>query len=128
MCLGENMHLDLAQLLYLIDEMPEYIRLLKELEKRRNVKVVVIDAAKPYLIAALYQRLHRPTMVITAYPENSKQLYEQLFVWCSSGQINLFPEPDAIYYERIASDNSTELERLQVLSSLANIPSDEIYL
>ncbi|GAI21702.1 unnamed protein product, partial [marine sediment metagenome] len=35
-------------------------------------------------------------------------------------QIKLFPEPDALPYQRIASDTSTELERLQVLSALAN--------
>ncbi|GAI78760.1 unnamed protein product, partial [marine sediment metagenome] len=32
----------------------------------------------------------------------------------------LFPEPDALPYQRVASDTSTELERLQVLSALAN--------
>ncbi|MFC1950605.1 transcription-repair coupling factor, partial [Chloroflexota bacterium] len=37
--------------------------------------------------------------------------------------IKLFPEPDTLPYQRIASDTSTELERLQVLSTLANSES-----
>jgi transcription-repair coupling factor (superfamily II helicase) len=38
-------------------------------------------------------------------------------------QVKLFPEPDALPYQRIASDTSTELERVQVLSALANSES-----
>ncbi|GAG39949.1 unnamed protein product, partial [marine sediment metagenome] len=48
-----------------------------------------------------------------------------LLVWGASGQVELFPEPDALPYERIVSDSSTELERFQVLSALANIAGDD---
>ena len=116
------MQLDLTQLLSLIEEMPAYRQLIDELERKNgNTRVAVLDAAKPYLIAALYQSRHRPMLVVTAQPENSKKLYEQLLVWCASNQVKLFPEPDALPYERIASDNSTEMERLQALSALANV-------
>jgi len=113
--------LDLTQLLYLIEEMPTYHQLLDELKRQNgNPRVAVLDAAKPYLIAALYQNLKLPMLVVTAQPENSKKLYEQISTWSSSTQIKLFPEPDALPYQRIASDISTELERIQVLSALAN--------
>ena len=64
-------------------------------------------------------------LVVTAQPENSKKLYEQLLTWCASSEVKLFPEPDALPYERIVSDTSTELERLQVLSALADINGDD---
>ncbi len=109
-----KMELNLTQLLYLIDEMPAYRQLVNELgQKNGRTRAAVLDAAKPYLIAALYQSLHRPMLVVTAQPENGKKLYEQLLLWCPSNQVKLFPEPDALPYERIASDNSTEMERLQ---------------
>ena len=77
--------LDLSQLLHLVEEMPAYRQLLDELrESRGNTKVAVLDAVKPYLIAALYQSLHRPMMVITAQPESCKRLYEQILTWCRS--------------------------------------------
>lgn len=115
------MQLDLAQLLYLIQEMPAYRRLADELQQRQvSTKVTVLDAAKPYLIAALYRTLRVPVLVATAQPENSKKLYEQLLTWCASTPVKLLPEPDALPYERIASDASTELERIQVLASLIN--------
>jgi len=116
------MQLDLAQLLHLIEEMPAYRQLVARLQQSNgNSRVAVLDAAKSYLIAALYHSLRRPIFVATAQPEDGKKLYEQLLTWCRSNQINLFPEPDTLPYQRVASDTSTELERLQVLSALANI-------
>lgn len=115
------MQLDLTQLLRLIEETPTYHRLVDELKQPKGTtRVAVLNAAKPYLIAALYQNLKLPMLVVTTQPENSKKLYEQILTWSSSSRVKLFPEPDALPYQRIASDTSTELERLQVLSALAN--------
>ncbi len=114
--------LNLTQLLPLIEEMPAYRQLVDELKQPDgSTGVAVLDAAKPYLIAALYHRQRLPMLVVTAQPENSKKLYEQLLTWRASTRVKLFPEPDALPYQRIASDTSTELERLQVLSALAKI-------
>ncbi|MDP3879807.1 MAG: transcription-repair coupling factor [Dehalococcoidales bacterium] len=115
----------LKQLLQLIDDMPAYRQLVAKLNSGNNARAAMLEAAKPYVIAALYRSQQRPVMVVTAQPENSKRLYEQLLAWCDSGQIKLFPEPDALPYEHITAGNSTEMERLQVLSSLANVaPGD----
>ncbi|MFC1941118.1 transcription-repair coupling factor [Chloroflexota bacterium] len=119
------MPLDLTQLLRLIEEMPAYHQLVDELgQESGNVRVAVLDAAKPYFLASLYHRLQVPMLVVTAQPENAKKLYEQLLAWCVDSQVKLFPEPDALPYERITSDDSSELERLQVLSALANLVGD----
>jgi len=116
------MELNLTQLLHLIEEMPAYRQLVAKLRQPNgNTRAAVLDAAKPYLIAALYHELRRPMFVVTTQPENSKKLYEQLLTWCRSSQIKLLPEPDTLPYQRVASDTSTELERLQALSALANI-------
>ena len=117
--------MNLAQLLPLIDDMPAYRQLVDELRRQKgSTRIVIPDAAKPYLIAALYQSLRLPMLIVTAQPENSKKLYEQLLTWCDSGQVRLFPEPDTLPYQRIVSDTSTELERLQVLSALAGIDTN----
>jgi transcription-repair coupling factor (superfamily II helicase) len=113
--------MDLTKLLNLIAEMPAYRRLLDELRQNASTGVSVLDAAKPYLIAALYQSLGLPMMLVTAQPEKSRRLYEQLLAWSGSKEIKLLPEPDAFPYEHVASDASTEQERVQVLSALANI-------
>jgi transcription-repair coupling factor (superfamily II helicase) len=115
------MELKLTQLLPLIDELPAYKQLTNELKQQKaDARVAVLNAAKPCVIAALYQSLQLPVLVITAQPENSKKLYEQLLSWCPPAQVKIFPESNALPYQRIASNTLTELERIQVLSILAN--------
>jgi transcription-repair coupling factor (superfamily II helicase) len=116
--------MDLTKLLNLIAEMPAYRQLLDELRRNASTEVSVLEAAKPYLLAALYQSVRLPMVVVTAQPEKSRRLYEQLLAWSNSSQLKLLPEPDALPYERIASDASTEQERVQVLSALANISGE----
>ncbi len=115
---------DLSRLLNLIEQMPVYRQLLEGLRQHRDSTVVVLDATRPYLIAALHQRLRLPVLVVTAQPEDCKKLQEQLLSWCPSG-VKVFPEPDALPYERLTSDTATELERVQVLTSLASGNSSE---
>jgi len=117
--------LGLTQLFQLIEEMPAYRRLAAEPpQPGEETRVVVLDGAKPYLIAALHQRLGVPMLVVTAEPEKARRLHEQLSIWADA-PVKLFPEPDGLPYERLVSDVSTELERLQVLSTLACHNRDE---
>ena len=110
----------LAKLLHLAREMPAYRQLIEKLNQLDGgTTASVLDAAKPYLIAALFRELRLPTLVVTAQPENSRRLQEQISAW-SNSQVRLFPEPDVLPYQRIVSDTSTMLERIQVLSALAN--------
>lgn len=113
------MPLGLTQLLKLIEEMPAYRRLLDGLrEKDISHRVTVIDAAKPYFMASLYHHLQIPMLVVTSQPEKGMKLYEQLSVWCASGQVLLFPEIDTLHHERVITDSSAEMERLHALSAL----------
>ena len=115
------MNLDLTQLLQLIKEVPAYRQLLAELEEHKgDTSAAVLDAAKPYFLAALYYHLKLPVLVVTAAPENSQKLQEQLSIWLASGEIKRFPEPDSLPYQRVAADTSTELARIQALSALLN--------
>ncbi len=118
--------MNLTELLHLIEEMPAYGQLVEELEQeRQGTGAAVLDAAKPYLIASLHQRLATPMVIVTTQPENSKRLYEQLLTWCPSMDVKLLPEPETLPYEYLAVDTSTELERLQALSALAEVPGSE---
>ncbi|MEE8419108.1 MAG: hypothetical protein V3S02_03240, partial [Dehalococcoidales bacterium] len=111
--------MDLTGLLHLMEGIPVYDRLLKELEQGSTARAAVLDVAKPYLITTLYQRLSRPLLLVTAQPEHTKKLYEQFLTWGPSMNVILFPEPEALPYENIASDSNTEMDRLQALSALA---------
>jgi transcription-repair coupling factor (superfamily II helicase) len=114
--------LDLHPLLDLIKEIPVYREITDKLKKltKEDTQVLVLDAAKPYLIAALYHELKLPMLVVTAQPDNAKKLFEQISLWCNSSELNIFPEPDTLPYQRTIADFSVEQERLQVLYSLSN--------
>ncbi|HEY40825.1 MAG TPA: transcription-repair coupling factor [Dehalococcoidia bacterium] len=114
--------MDLSQLLHLFDEVPEYRQLAEELERADgSTQVTVLEAAKPFLVAALYRRLQRPLVMITAQPDNARKLYDQLMIWCGCDEVRLLPEPDALPYERVISDTPSEHERLRVLSALVGL-------
>ncbi|HUT96665.1 MAG TPA: CarD family transcriptional regulator, partial [Dehalococcoidales bacterium] len=116
--------MDLTKLLPLAEEMPEYRRLADELkEADGETAAVALEAAKPYLIAALYQSSGRPMVVVGSQPEKCQKLYEQIAAWSDSGAAK-FPEPDALPYERVAPDSPTELERVQVLSALTGMDGE----
>ncbi|MEE8352891.1 MAG: transcription-repair coupling factor, partial [Dehalococcoidales bacterium] len=112
--------LDLSSLLDLAGEMPDYLGLVDALGDNEAVTAEVLDAAKPYLVAALYRALARPMLVVTALPDSARRLADQLTVWCPAADVRLFPEPDALPYERVAADSPGELDRLQVLSALVS--------
>jgi transcription-repair coupling factor (superfamily II helicase) len=116
-----KLELKLNRLLKLIEGMSSYRGLEAVLKQRHSARVAVLDAAKPYLVASLYHQLRVPVFVVTAQPENARRLYEQLLAWSGSEQLKLFPEPDALPYEGVSSDSSAEVERLDVLATLAGI-------
>jgi transcription-repair coupling factor (superfamily II helicase) len=113
-----EIRLDLSKLLELIDALPAYRGLVKTLKQKNGGTLMILDAARPYLAAALYRALRVPVLLITAQPEKAKKLQEQLQYWGSLEKALLFPEPDVLPYERLTSDTLTEIERVQVLSAL----------
>ena len=81
-------------------------------------------SAKPFLLACLWRHLDRPLLVLVPRPQQARQLHEQLLTWLQSESptatpsLYLYPEPDSLPYERIASDPASVLQRLQVLFTL----------
>ena len=60
--------MNLSGLTSLIEEMPAYRKLLDELEEREGKpRAVLIEAARPYLTAALYKDLQLPVLIIVLH-------------------------------------------------------------
>ena len=114
----------LGQLLQLIGYLPGYQQLLNELKQKHGVTAVALNAARPYLVAALAESLRRPGLLVTAQPEHARALYDQLSSWSMGNRVMLFPEPDVLPYERLTPDSSTGLDRIQVLAALAGSGKD----
>ena len=108
-------------LLGLIEDMPEYGRLLDEIKSGSEAHdTPLLNAAKPYLLAALYKDLKVPLVIITAKADNASRLKDQVVAWYGSdNNIDLFPDPDTLPYQRVASDNFNEPEKIRLLSVLS---------
>ncbi|MFH1663077.1 MAG: transcription-repair coupling factor [Chloroflexota bacterium] len=110
----------ITSLLNLAMEMPAYRRLIEGLKQPGSgAGISILDTAKPYIIAAVYKELGLPLLVVTAQPENSRKLQEQITAW-TGVQAALFPEPGALPYQRVVSDNSIVMERIRTLALLAD--------
>ncbi len=115
--------MNLTCLLPLINEMPGYPQLLAALRKGGEERLVMLDAAKPYLLASLYQELGLPLLVMVAQPEAAKELQDQLTSWLGDTPIQIFPEADALPYERLTPDPATVQQRIKALSILKGVDS-----
>ena len=113
--------MDLSGLLSLIEQVPDYIQLERELSgsQEGDISLALADAVKPFLIAALRQGLNLPVLAVVARPENARRLYDELQDWCTgSTLLQMFPENDFLAGECSASDVFTTAERLRTLSAL----------
>jgi transcription-repair coupling factor (superfamily II helicase) len=117
----------LAGLLPLIQDTPAYRQLIDSIEGgscgevfdlSREGTLGVIQAARPYLVAALYQQLERPIVLLTARAERVGYWVDQLRVWTGSEAILPFPEPDPLPYERVPWTRETVTDRLTALTAL----------
>jgi len=116
-CLDMN----LSRLLSLIEQVPGYRQLKGELleSQGKDIKLVVADAVKSFIIAALHQGLNLPILAVISQPESAKRLYDELQAWCpSSALLQSFPETDFLAGEYSASDAIVIAERLRTLSAL----------
>jgi len=111
--------LDLRGILKLAEELPFFSELLDDLmSASANASIEVIEAAKPFIIAAIHSKLKKPLLVVTSQPDKARQLYEQLLNWCLPDDVVLLPEPELLPYQRAATDALVEQERLNTLSIL----------
>lgn len=79
----------------------------------------VQESASASVIAALWQKARRPTLVITPYPETARRLADQLPVWCGSEEgVQHFVESEVLPFERLIPDSPAVHTRLRALHAL----------
>jgi transcription-repair coupling factor (superfamily II helicase) len=115
--------MNLSLLLSLFQKVPAYRQLVGELSAVKGEhKATILDTAKPYLIAALYEEFDLPIMVVTGQPEGARKLHEQLRAWCSpSAELHRLPELDFLSYDssQLSAVSYQMMERLKALATLA---------
>ncbi len=78
-----------------------------------------LPAAQAPVMAALAEDLQRPLLILTATADERRRLGQTLLQWGLSAQRLLnFPDPTALFYERLPWAPEVVQERLQVLTAL----------
>ena len=117
--------MSLTGLLSVLDGLPAYRRIVDDLGRGGvggTGNVTVMEAAKPFVVAALWRNADAPLLVLTPSPEDARRFHEQIMPWVrpeEAGSVYLFPEPDSLPYERLATDASTTRDRLSALAALS---------
>ncbi len=118
--------MSLTGLFDLLERRTAYKRLLEALRQSTGThQVGLLAGAKPLLLAALWQHLQAPVLVITPHPEDARRLHDQLLSYIGDdGPAFLLPELDVLSFERLVADDATNNQRLQALWTLATTTKD----
>ncbi|MCH7810599.1 MAG: hypothetical protein IH863_08465, partial [Chloroflexi bacterium] len=122
--------MNLSALLTIIDETAGLGRLREALSRPsgrgRSARAVagISDSAKPAALAALVADEERPVLILTGRPARAEVLAEELAAWLGPSaddaeRVLLFPERDALPYERLAPARETVRDRLNAVIALA---------
>ena len=84
-----------------------------------------ITPARAYALAALHAALGRPMLLITGRPSEARSYANELRAWAADADaVLLFPETDALPYDRLPNDPDKLAERLSTLERLAGLAKD----
>ena len=73
------------------------------------------------VLAALQAELDRPLLLITDKIDRALILEDEWDFWYQDGSLKCFPEPDPLYYEKVAWSRKTRRDRLAALALLSEL-------
>ncbi len=102
-----------------LQAVPGYQRLLDDVKRAAPSEAIVMEAAKPYVVASLWRDLGRPVVLICPHPDDARRMVDQLQAYCGeAAPIYHFAESEVLPYERLSIEAGTVHERLAALGSL----------
>src|SRR5579864_2747030 len=114
----------LNSLLTVLGRHPTFQALSRALSTKESGRHVLsaITPARPYALAALHAAAGRPMLLITGRPSEARAYANELRAWAADPDaILLFPETDALPYDRLPSDPDKLTERLGALERLSGV-------
>jgi len=84
-----------------------------------------ITPARPYALAGLHAALDRPMLLVVGRPSEARGYANELRAWAADpDSVLLFPETDALPYDRLPNDSDKLAERLSTLERLSGLGRD----
>src|SRR5438477_12383626 len=113
--------MDLSALLPVIDGAVGLDRLRSRMSTTRSLLLGVSDGAKAAVLAALSRDLAVPMLIIVPRPQHADALVDELRAWlggADADRVLLYPERDALPYERLQPDAEDICGRLLAADAL----------
>ena len=109
----------LEGLLGWLDSVPAFSKLARSVAAPQGPlpipRVAAPAAAGPYLVGALLRHAPNSVLVVTARRDRAQSFVDQLRTWWTGREAFLFPDPDALPYERLAWGRAVAERRLEAL-------------
>src|SRR5258708_22307862 len=119
----------LHSLLGALDRDPTFQEVISELSAKHERGTQLLSAitpARPFAIAALHGRLQRPILLVVGRPSDARQYANELRAWTPDPDaVLLFPETDALPYDRLPNDADKLSERLIALERLSGLAKQQ---
>src|SRR5215471_2103496 len=103
--------------------LPVFVRAVDALESQQErVVLSTITPARPFALAALHAALQQPILLVAGRPSDARNYANELRAWAADPDaVLLFPETDALPYDRLPNDPDKLAERLGTLERLAGL-------
>ena len=106
-------------LLNKIRSLPQYQRLLKDIQSQKEIPGLGLPrAARLPLVASLHHDTAGPILLVTDRADHALSLFDELGFWVKSPRYH-FAEPNPLFYEQAAWGGTTRRDRLQTLTALS---------
>jgi len=118
--------MNLSGLVPLLSTNSAYKNLFDELRAHHRAErsLLLLRAARPYLLAALAADLKQPLVIVTGRVETAGALVDSLRAYTGDpARVLRFPEPPVLLYECAPWPREVVCERLATLATLANPPA-----
>lgn len=79
----------------------------------------LIRAARMPVLVTLQAALDRPLLLITDKTDRALLLQDEWSFWSRERELDFFPEPDPLFYEKVSWSRKTRRERLGLLADLS---------
>src|SRR5947209_8511679 len=113
--------MDLSALLPVIDGAVGLDRLRSRMSTTRSLLLGVSDGAMAAVLAALSRDVAVPLLIVVPRPQHAKALVDELRAWlggADADRVLLYPERDALPYERLQPDPDDICSRLVAADAL----------
>ena len=88
------------------------------LKKRHSIQTVIMEAARPCVIAALSTLASSPVAVVCANPQRALRIEEEVNFWLDRKACTIVPENETIPYQRLAGSTVNAQERVEALGEI----------